>query len=256
VNIVVDGGKNIHAVVNVSTLQDAHLCIHQLNHQTFFNSKISVSLSTPRSHDQLVQLKWDVAGILLDVKTGWLPLLDFIATYKQRYQRNYNLTDFQQIKDILYVDGLPGRQFVCLLQFPVDLLKVANSREVGDEVLHVLSTHNRRIPLASLFGLYWSYTKRYLQVDNTNGEHILNILSHQSVCIVRTSLAQHVYWKNDRPQKGDILSISDFQEDVVQLLKTSTNLTVPLNKFIPLYHQYFARQCRVMDYGCKDLNAF
>lgn len=148
VNLVVDEGKNIHAVVNVPTLQDAHLCIHKLNHQTFFDSKINVSLSTPRSHDQLVQLKCDVAGMLLDVKTGWLPLLDFIATYKQRYKRTYNVTDFQRAKDIVYVDGLPGRQFVCLLQFPVDLLKVANNRKVEDEVLHVLSTHNRRIPLA------------------------------------------------------------------------------------------------------------
>ena len=52
---------------------------------------------------------------------------------------------------------------------------------------------------------------------------------------------------------GKLLLLKEFEKDVKQLLKVS-GFSLPLNKFIPLYHQYFGRQCCVVDYGYRDLN--
>ena len=44
-----------------------------------------------------------------------------------------------------------------------------------------------------------------------------------------------------------------FAREVVELLKTMPNLSMPFSKFIPTYHHFFRRQCRLSDYGFQKL---
>ena len=44
-----------------------------------------------------------------------------------------------------------------------------------------------------------------------------------------------------------------FSRELVDLLKWQSGCRVPFHKFIPNYHHYFGRQCRVADYGYTKL---
>ena len=44
-----------------------------------------------------------------------------------------------------------------------------------------------------------------------------------------------------------------FSRELVDLLKWQPGCRVPFHKFIPNYHHYFGRQCRVADYGYTKL---
>ena len=44
-----------------------------------------------------------------------------------------------------------------------------------------------------------------------------------------------------------------FSRELVDLLKFSAGCRIPFHKFIPNYHHYFGRQCRVADYGYTKL---
>lgn len=44
-----------------------------------------------------------------------------------------------------------------------------------------------------------------------------------------------------------------FANEVIELIKTTPDLSIPFSKFIPMYHHYFRRQCRVSDYGFAKL---
>lgn len=44
-----------------------------------------------------------------------------------------------------------------------------------------------------------------------------------------------------------------FAREVVELLKTMPNMSIPFSKFIPTYHHFFRRQCRLSDYGFQKL---
>ncbi|RWS12443.1 Limkain-b1-like protein [Dinothrombium tinctorium] len=44
-----------------------------------------------------------------------------------------------------------------------------------------------------------------------------------------------------------------FAKDVIELLQSTPTLSMPFCKFIPAYHHYFNRQCKVSDYGFNKL---
>ena len=44
-----------------------------------------------------------------------------------------------------------------------------------------------------------------------------------------------------------------FATEVIQLLRTTPTFEVSFSKFIPAYHHYFNKQCKVIDYGFNKL---
>ena len=60
---------------------------------------------------------------------------------------------------------------------------------------------------------------------------------------------------NSTPQAAPPLAgqLALFSRELVDLLKTSPGCRMPFHKFIPMYHHFFGRQCRVADYGYTKL---
>ena len=142
-----DKPGTMQAYVRVPKLQDVNLCISKLNNTPMFASRIVVS-SPSTKEMELLNLKSKVSSLLKDTFAGWLPVDDFLARYKNKYHCIFNVLAFDQMKDIVYVDGRPGIQFVCLLHFPVGLLKLKADSEFEREVVSILCAHNRRVPFA------------------------------------------------------------------------------------------------------------
>lgn len=47
--------------------------------------------------------------------------------------------------------------------------------------------------------------------------------------------------------------LNQISREMVDLLKQTSNCRMPISKFIPSYHHFFGRQCRVADYGYNRL---
>ena len=158
--IITGQGKenNLHAFIKVPKLQDAQTCISKLNNQMLFNRRIKVSLPSGKGN-VILKLKSEVASILLETYAGWLSLNEFLIKYKEKFQHSFHILNFDLMKDLIYVDGQPGFPFVCLLNFPVGLLKVIQKKEFTSEITQVLSMHNRRVPFARLVNIAFAIVK-------------------------------------------------------------------------------------------------
>ena len=76
---------------------------------------------------------------------------------------------------------------------------------------------------------------------------LLKLYSNEGNIFVRLELPY-------RPQTSiEKARTRSFAKEVTELLKTTPNLTISFSKFIPLYHHFFRRQCRVSDYGFVKL---
>lgn len=51
----------------------------------------------------------------------------------------------------------------------------------------------------------------------------------------------------------EIERTKQFADEVIELMRHTTNCSMAFNKFIPSYHHHFGKQCRVADYGFTKL---
>ena len=112
------------------------------------NTKYKKLSLTPNKNDVLIKMKERVKSILLDNFSGWLPLNDFLPKYKVKYAEAFHVVNFELMKDLIYIDGKPGYQFICLLPFPVGFLKLKCNFDLQEKLAGILKDHNRKVPLA------------------------------------------------------------------------------------------------------------
>jgi len=43
--------------------------------------------------------------------------------------------------------------------------------------------------------------------------------------------------------------LTKFSQEMIELLQHSPRCYLPFNRFIPMYHRHFGRQCRIANYG-------
>lgn len=137
--------KKIQALVEVPKMQDAQLCIAKLNNHKLFSRNIKVSLAATKEH-AVLKMKEEVSSLLQDVSTRWLPLNEFLLMYKERYNKALYVLDLDRIKDVVYVDGKAGNQFICLLHFNIGSVKLKQETNFSGMVLKILQIHNRKVP--------------------------------------------------------------------------------------------------------------
>ena len=151
VNSVIISGRgkdNLHAFVKVSKLQDAQFCISKVNNQKLFGKKVNVCLASDKENS-LLTMKSEVSSILLQTASGWLPIDNFLRAFKDKFGRAFNVLKLDHMKDLVYIDGRNGRQFICLLYFPVGLLQLkARVDAFQKELVTLLLQHNRRVPFS------------------------------------------------------------------------------------------------------------
>ncbi|XP_065659910.1 uncharacterized protein LOC100201018 isoform X5 [Hydra vulgaris] len=196
--------------------------------------------------DTTNKMKENVKAILCEY-FGWLPLHDFLSKYKVKHEQAFHVLNFEQMKDLIYIDGKPGYQFICLSSFCVGLTLKLDIDFQG-KLEDILLSHNRKVPLASLPGLYWSYQQELLPLCN-DGIPLNHVLSNNITLV--GSGSQAVFHKKLPSVNG--YSLSSFQSDIILLLKMSPKFEIPWNRFNPHYYQFFGRELCVQDFECNDL---
>ncbi|XP_065659913.1 meiosis regulator and mRNA stability factor 1-like isoform X2 [Hydra vulgaris] len=242
--------KTLNALVTVANMHDAQLCFSKLDNRLLFNRPIKLTIKSQLNKDNIsfVKMKENVEAILCKTVSGWLPLQDFLSGYKVKYEQAFYVSNFKHMKDLIYIDGKPGYQFICLLSFCVGLTLKPDIDFQG-KLEDILLSHNRKVPLASLPGLYWSYQQELLPLCN-DGIPLQHVLS-KNITLVGFPGSQEVFHKKLPAVNG--YSLSSFQSDIILLLKMSPKFEIPWNHFSPNYYQFFGCELCVQDFECNDL---
>ena len=100
-------------------------------------------------------------------------------------------------------------------------------------------------------GRVLSYSKYDMTIkisDEIFEEKIIILLIQSTFC-----LTVFFIFCNLQPAAPLASQLALFSRELVDLLKFSAGCRIPFHKFIPNYHHYFGRQCRVADYGYTKL---
>ncbi|XP_066927904.1 meiosis regulator and mRNA stability factor 1-like [Clytia hemisphaerica] len=242
-----------HLFIKFPKLLDALWFIYSTKQE---NEKFKCSLYPDllNANDPLMKLKIEVFELLFESNYQWVPLNEFLVRYKTSHKKALHVLDLDRVKDLIYVDGKPQLQFVCLLRNSAGQRKVKLTPNLKKSVVEILKTHNRKVPVASLPGLYWSYTKQTF-ADAQEGLTLTELVTSDEISLTGSSPQdQAMCFKREKPKKDQFHPLEDFRNDAIQLIKASPLFTVPINRVAPLYHQYFGRQLVLAEYGFKEMS--
>ncbi|KAH9513099.1 Meiosis regulator and mRNA stability factor 1 [Bulinus truncatus] len=124
----------------------------------------------------------------------------------------------------------------------------------------LLLSHNGFIPLMSFPACY---TAEFQPIEPcVEGgiplEHVISCVPGVEIMVSKIGVKM-IQFQENREQFYDMMKSSTWQElgkisrEVMELLRQQQNCIMPVSRFIPAYHHYFGRQCRVADYGYTKL---
>ena len=136
-----------HLFIKFPKLSDALWFIYS-NQKDNKKFKCSLRPESLSATDPLMKLKMEVFELLFESNYQWMPLNEFLVRYKTLYKKALHVLDLDRVKDLVYVDGKPQLQFVCLLRNSAGQRKVKPTANLKKTVVEILKTHNRKVPLA------------------------------------------------------------------------------------------------------------
>lgn len=133
-------------------------------------------------------------------------------------------------------------------RFSSELTRILRSRKSQDKKLLVTQ-------VADAYESFYSKPFDLANYGVCTVEDLLNDIWDGGLQLTRANDGTFVSIEIPRKEQSSIEKIRTrtFASEVVELLKTTPNLAIPFSKFIPMYHHYFRRQCRVSDYGFAKL---
>ncbi|XP_069125542.1 meiosis regulator and mRNA stability factor 1-like [Argopecten irradians] len=138
---------------------------------------------------------------------------------------------------------------------------------LGPQVHSLLQTHDGHMPLMSFPMCYIAeFSSLPISLQSQGGvplEHLISCVPGIQIQ-VSASGVKKVQWAENqtsmsadagRPLASPLLNqqLNQICREMTDLLKQSPQCRMPLSKFIPSYHHFFGRQCRVADYGYSRL---
>ncbi|XP_039216301.1 meiosis regulator and mRNA stability factor 1 isoform X1 [Crotalus tigris] len=146
---------------------------------------------------------------------------------------------------------------------------VHSLKAFAPQVHSLLQTHEGTVPLLSFQDCYASEFNSLEMVQEGQGgvplEHLISCVPGVNIAIAQNGI-KVVKWIHNKPpppatepwllrSKSPVGNpqLIQFSREVIDLLKNQPSCIMSVNKFIPMYHHHFAKQCRVSDYGYSKL---
>jgi len=134
-------------------------------------------------------------------------------------------------------------------------------KNFAPELHSLLLSHNGYIPLMSFLVCYNAEFSS-LPVAKEGGvalEHVISCVPGVDICTTKSGV-KVIQFQENREQFENLQKNNTWQElgkisrEIMELLRLQVNCTISVAKFIPAFHQYYNRQCRVADYGYAKLH--
>jgi len=213
----------------------------------------------PSLANQLITFSKEVVDLLRAAPACRLPLYKFIPSYQLMFGKQCNVADYGYTKLNDLLDSLEVVQTLGEgARASITISHAAQVKRFTNDLLKVLKLQpEKQLLLSHLPEAFSSCFRRNFDIVSYGVCYVvdmLEVLPEGTVLLEKVTDDDCIISVFKRNQtREELARVKIFAKEVTELLRHSSNFTIDFTKFIPAYHQYFGRQCRVSSYGVAKL---
>ncbi|XP_065065880.1 meiosis regulator and mRNA stability factor 1-like [Rhopilema esculentum] len=241
------------AILAFQNANEAYKARYKLQGQDVGGNKINVELleSIPKEIDDNLDDFKKKTIALLNKLPYWMAINRFEKVFMKQYKEKCDVFKLCKLKDVVYLDGKPGKKFICLLTKDIKELEIEIDRDVfHDELEDLLDMHNRKVPFASLLGLYWSYYGRILRITKA-GQPLMELVK-SCPNLFGTSLKHGVAIKKEQNEDREA-QLMKVVQGMIQLFQCYHYHWIPVNKVPEHFLSHFGYPCYIKALGFSNI---
>ena len=210
--------------------------------------------------NQMITFSKEVVDLLRAAPACRLPLYKFMTSYQLMFGKQCRVADYGYTKLNDLLDSLP--QVVQTLgegaRASITISHAAQVKRFTNDLLKVLKLQpEKQLLLSHLPEAFRSCFQRNFDIASYGVCYVVDMveeLPEGTVLMEKVADDDFMISVFKRKQtREELAKVKVFAKEVIELLRHSSNYTINFTKFIPAYHQYFGRQCRVSSYGVAKL---
>lgn len=210
---------------------------------------------------QLLSFSREVRGLLKHQPACTIPFAKFVPVYHSHFGKQCCVQNYGFAKLIDLLEAIPHVVQVLGNQKSLTLTHREQVRRFVSDLLRVLRSQpdEKKLLVSRLGPAFQSFFGKPFSPAEYGVCFIDDLLAdvwEGSVLLeaneTNTGFVSVAIPHREQTQQEKFRTKS-FAREVVELLKTMPNLSIPFSKFIPTYHHFFRRQCRLSDYGFQKL---
>jgi len=235
----------------------------QNSDKQFFEGSVHSEQSTPDMEllaNKISHFGKEVRELLKSQSHAVIAFNKFVPAYHTHFVRQLCVSSFGFIKLSELLEEIPhivqiygendGRM--------ITLTHREQTKRFATDLIKVLKAQNgRKIKLSQFPSAYQLVFNKPFDITDYGVCYIEDILKDVwEGTIIIMPFGSNDKWieipKRER-NNDQIKRTNHFGDEVVRLLSTTSNFELTFSRFIPSYHHYYNKQCRVLDYGFTKL---
>ncbi|XP_015788232.1 meiosis regulator and mRNA stability factor 1 [Tetranychus urticae] len=224
----------------------------------------SSSSSNDNIARQMAQFSREVRDLLKSQPRSLIPFSKFVPAYHNHFGRQCCVYQYGYTKLIELLEAIP--HVVQILgegsKKMLTLTHREQTKRFASDLIRVLKAQPaKRLTLGELPSKYEKVLEKPFSIENYGVCCVTDILVdvwEGTVVIIKPegiSDSDQIILEIPRKERTseEIERTKYLIRDIIELFQSTPTLSMPFSKFIPTYHHYFNRQCRVSDYGFTKL---
>ena len=214
----------------------------------------------PSMTNQLIAFSKEAVDLLRATPNCHVPLCKFVSDYQLRFDKDFRVADYgyTRLRDLL--DSIPhviqvlgeGERASLTISHQAQVKRFANDLQ---KVLKIQP--ERKLLLSNLPKAFTQCFQTHFNVLSYGVCYTIDILKEvpEGIFLVERTFESEDFLISEfkRNQTAEEMRrVNVFAKEVRELL-CHCDLSISFPKFIPAYHQYFGRQCKVSNYGVAKL---
>lgn len=217
--------------------------------------------SADEASRQLLSFSREVRGLLKHQSGCTIPFPKFVPAYHSHFGKQCCVQNYGFLKLIDLLEAIPHVVQILGNQKSLTLTHREQVRRFVSDLLRVLRSQpeDKKLLVSQLAPAFESFFGRPFSPADYGVCFVDDLLSDvwEGAVILVSDETNQSFVSVEIPRREQTSleksRTRSFAREVIELLKTMPNLSIPFSKFIPTYHHFFRRQCRLSDYGFQKL---
>ncbi|CAF4635667.1 unnamed protein product [Rotaria sp. Silwood1] len=187
-----------------------------------------------------------------------LPVSKFVSTYHQYFNRQCRVADYGFSKMIDLLSAIPksiqilgdGNKRIITITHRCQMKRFTN------DIIRILKNKPQRSMSISEIPIEYeiAYKKPFCIADfgMCYLDDLVNEVKDNKELVVEAEKSIIKLYRKERTDL-EIYATSNFQQDIIDMLRVLPDFSIPFQKFIPSYHHHFGYQCKVQTFGFSRL---
>ena len=191
-----------------------------------------------------------------------IQMSNFTTEYHKKYGRQLKLADYdshmyQNLKELL--ESIPHILQILDSQYDkkLTLTHRVQVRRFSNDLIKVLKSHPAKQMFADEYpACYERHFGRLFEIRDYGVCYLEDMLAELPEAIIcRKEIEGRTFIQIPKVVQMDEerLCMSRLSYDIIDMLQHNERFSIQFNKFVPLYHHHFGRQCKLSNYGFNKL---